>query len=53
MIQGNTLFLRETMPVVQRLETAWRWTLRALDRTLPGALVKLADVAQFFGVEGE
>ncbi|MHB8508905.1 MAG: SDR family NAD(P)-dependent oxidoreductase [Candidatus Dormibacteria bacterium] len=50
-ISGNQLLVLSMPPIVHRLRTEERWTLKELDSQLPSRLVKPLELAEFFEPE--
>ncbi|MGQ0548535.1 MAG: SDR family NAD(P)-dependent oxidoreductase [Armatimonadota bacterium] len=46
-VHGNQIFVMSMPSIVHRLKTRGRWTLDALDRELPGRLVRPLDLQDF------
>ncbi len=48
-VYGNQIFVMSMPPIVHRLRTNGRWTVDALDRELPGKLVRPLELDDFIG----
>ena len=48
-VHGNQIFVMSMPSIVHRLETNGRWTMDALDREVPGRLVRTLELRDFVG----